>query len=79
MKNLCPKKSNYCFCSLILKGKDNNYICSGISKKPTKYKKDIINLCLSGILSKTKIEMTKDKASFIISVLATSLGHSLNE
>jgi hypothetical protein len=74
----CPKKSNTCKSLLIIKGGKNNYICSGISKKPTKYNKDIIHLCLNGILSKMKIEMTKDEASFIISVLAASLGEAVS-
>jgi hypothetical protein len=75
---ICPKKLKTCKSILIIKGGKNNYICSGISNTPTKYKKDIIHLCLRGILSKIKLEMTKDEASFIISVLAASLGESIS-
>ena len=71
----CPKKNKYCNPSLIFKSIKNNYICSGISNKPSKFKKDYVWLCLNGALSKSAIEMTEGEANAIVSVLAaTSFG-----
>ena len=75
----CPFKNKYCTSILIFKGKKDNFICSGVSKKPTKYKEDIIWLCLKGKLCKTQLEMTKAEAVFIISSLSSTLGEIFSE
>jgi len=69
----CPKKNKYCNPSICFKTIKHNYICSGISSKPTKYKKDIVWLCLKGKFSQTQLELTKGEALGIISVLTGSL------
>lgn len=68
---ICPKRSKHCKSVLYIPAKGNNYICSGISDKPTKYSEDLVWLCLSGKLIKnTKIEMTRDEAFIIIAALS---------
>jgi hypothetical protein len=52
----------------------NNYICSGIHKRPPRYKKDNIKLCLSSTVTKEDFYMTAEEASYIISVLGASVG-----
>ena len=71
--NSCPKKNKYCNQSICFVTSKSNYICSGVSTKPTKYDKDNIWLCLRGALSKTNLEMTYGEALGIISVLTASL------
>ena len=67
----CKKNSKHCSPILCIMAKGTNYVCSGVSKTPTKYKDDKIWLCLSGCLIKnTKIEMTKEEALIIISALS---------
>lgn len=73
----CPKKNKNCSSMLSFHASKNNYICSGINNKPTKYNKDIIKLCLSGFFSKTCIEMTLDEAASIIAVLGASLSETV--
>lgn len=75
----CKKKSKHCTCHLIFQAKGDNFICSGVNTKPTKYEKDIIKLCLNGAFCKRELEMTKGEAAFIIGVLATSLGQAHDE
>lgn len=74
----CPKKNGDCKISLIIKGKADNYICSGINSKPTKYHKDIIQLCLNGFFSKRSIEMTIEEANYISACLNTSIGQEIS-
>lgn len=69
----CPKRSKVCKPSVCFKSSKGNYICSGVSNKPTKFKEDIIWLCLKGKMSKTDLEMTKAETLGIISVLTASL------
>lgn len=75
----CQKKNNYCKPSLIFRAKGNNYICSGINSKPSKYNKDIIQLCLNGVFSKRSIEMTLDEANFISACLNASIGQEISK
>lgn len=67
----CPKRNKYCKPVLCVKAKSKDYVCSGISHKPTKYPEDLVWLCLSGALIKeTKLEMTKDEALIILAALS---------
>lgn len=68
----CIKKNKHCKPSLIFKSIKNNYICSGISTKPSKFKDDTVWLCLKGAISKTALEMTENESKAIVSVLAAS-------
>ena len=73
----CPKKNKYCTPALYLKDK-NYFICTGINKKPTKYKKDIIKLCLRGKYVKDfKIEMTLQEALMISSALSLAASEKI--
>ena len=74
----CIKKNYYCKPSICFKAKGNNFICSGISKKPSKFKEDIVWLCGKGKVAKFDLEMTKSEALALISVLTGSL-FSLNQ
>ena len=49
-----------------------NYICSGISTKPSKFKCDKVWLCLQGKVSRSGIEMTKEEAFGIITALSAT-------
>jgi hypothetical protein len=69
----CPNKCRGCEPIFNLKLNKDNFICSCIKNKGTKYKKDIIWLCLSGVLSKTSLEMTKFEATSLIAALSNSL------
>jgi hypothetical protein len=69
----CLKKSKVCKPSVCFQTIKGNYICSGISSKPSKFGEDRIWLCLKGALAKTSLEMTKGEALGIVSVLAASL------
>jgi hypothetical protein len=73
----CPRKNKHCKCTLLIKARGNNFICSGINSKPTKYKGDAILLCLSGEISNRCIEMTQEEAAYIAAVLCTNLGYQL--
>ena len=72
----CPKKNKNCTQCLIFKCKGNSFICSGINKKPKKYKHDNIQLCLKGELSSSEIQMTKQEACFITSALMATVGQA---
>jgi len=50
-----------------------NYICSGLSTRPSKYKLDCVWLCLKGKYSKTDLEMTRAEATAIVSALTGTL------
>lgn len=69
----CPKKDKNCSPSICFVTSKKNYICSGISSKPTKFEEDKIWLCLKGALSETSLEMTENEVLGIISVLTASL------
>jgi len=69
----CKKHHTYCSPVLVIPSEHGDYICSGISKKPSKYKKDTVWLCLDGNGSwnnKYKIEMTKEEAQIISACLS---------
>lgn len=71
----CPKKNKHCKPCLIFECKGGNYICSGINKKPTKYNKDNVTLCLSGQLANRTLEMTQEEACFIAAAIITTTGN----
>lgn len=71
----CPKKNKNCNPCLIYKCKTNNYICSGINQKPTKYKNDFVTLCIKGKLANRTLEMTVEEACFISSALMATTGN----
>jgi hypothetical protein len=71
----CPRKKKDCTLCLLYKCKGGNFICSGINKKPTKYKNDNITLCLKGQLTNRNIEMTVEEACFIASALVSTVGN----
>jgi hypothetical protein len=73
----CPRNKKKCKSCLIYLCTNKNFICSGLVKKGTKYPGDIIWLCLNGQLSQSFLEMTPKEASYIISVLSSSLSKSL--
>lgn len=72
----CPRKQTECKPSILFRGKGDNLICSGISKKPSRYRKDNVWLCLQGAYGKTYLEMTKQEALMVISALAGSVGNA---
>jgi hypothetical protein len=74
-KIVCPKNDKHCDICLIYKSKGKDYICSGINKKPSIYKGDKIKLCIVAEKSNRVYEMTTEEASFIISVLSSTLGN----
>lgn len=54
----------------------NGYICCGLTAMPSKYKNDIIKLCLSTKQIKAlTIEMTPSEALYIASCLTTTLAN----
>lgn len=70
----CPK-SNKCIPNL-QKFAKGDYICCGFNKKPTKYRHDVIQLCLKGqYLNDLSIEMTPAEALDIASVLTATLAN----
>jgi len=71
----CPRKNKNCKPCLIYQCKGSNFICSGVNKKPTKYKKDYITLCLKGQLANRSIEMTVEEACFIASAIMGTAGN----
>ena len=71
----CPRNNKNCSPCLIYKCKGKNFICSGINKKPTKYKKDFVTLCLKGQLSNRIMEMTVQEACFITSAIMSTTGN----
>jgi len=68
----CPKKEKSCKPSICFMTKKGNYICSGISSKPTKFECDNVWLCLKGKVAESGIEMTKAEALGIISALSAT-------
>ena len=77
----CPKGCKNCKSVLYIPAKGKDYICSGISHKPTKYKKDNIWLCLAGtLIEDMKLEMTREEALIIVSALSLAASDDrLNE
>ena len=63
----CPKKNKFCLPETIERSQvRSQYICVGVNKKPTKWKKDVIKLCLNGEFVKDfTIEMTPEEALLI--------------
>ena len=70
----CPKKIKHCQPCYLLKAKGDNFVCSGVSTKPSIYTKDNLWLCSKGAESKLNIEMTVKEALLICSALNASLG-----
>jgi len=68
----CPRKEKNCKPSICFMTKKGNYICSGISTKPSKFKEDKVWLCRKGKLSQTNVEMTKAEAFGTIAALSAS-------
>ena len=73
MTQFCPKKSKNCKPSILFVTSKKNYICSGVSAKPSKFSEDKIWLCIKGKLSKTAMEMTPNEALGIASALMGSV------
>ncbi len=71
--NVCPRGNKNCEIGLMFRTKKNNYVCSGFNKNPTKYHKDIVNLCSKGFFTEFNMEMTKEEALYIISVLSSTM------
>jgi len=69
----CPQHRKVCKPSICFMSDKANYICSGISSKPSKYQKDCVWLCLKGKYSKTDLEMTRAEATAIVSALTGTL------
>lgn len=66
----CKKKIACCTPVLMIPSGKNHYVCAGISKKPSKYKEDIVWLCLQGKwVEHVKLEMTKEEAQIISACL----------
>ena len=73
----CPKKDKNCKNLFCAKSK-SHYICSGINKKPTKYKKDIVKLCLKGkFVENFNIEMTLGEAALMSAALNVAMSERL--
>jgi len=73
-------KHKRCKQVVTIKGAGDNYICSGINKKPTKYKNDNVWLCLNGEYVKDlKLEMTMDEAFAFMSTLTATLSVMFEE
>lgn len=70
----CPKKNN---CAPYMqKFAKKDYICCGFNKKPTKYKNDVIKLCLCGkYIQNFGIEMTPLEALDIVSCITSTLAN----
>jgi len=69
----CPKDIKVCHPKSLTNAGDD-FICCGITDKPTKYKKDIIKMCLKGkFVPKFTIEMTEQEAICLIKSLATAV------
>jgi hypothetical protein len=69
----CPRNKNICEGCLVYKASGVGFICSGIIKNPSVYKKDKVMLCIKGELTDKMTEMTIEEAGFIISVLASTI------
>jgi len=66
----CPKKSKVCSPAICFMTERGNFICCGVSSKPSKFKQDTIWLCLKGKVAKTALEMTPSEALTIITALS---------
>jgi len=71
--NNCPKKSKVCSPTMCFMTEKKNYICCGISSKPSRFKCDTIWLCLKGKVASTALEMTPKEALTIITALSTGV------
>lgn len=69
----CFKKNNTCKPQLQFLAEGDNFICSGISKKPTSYKKDVVWMCLKGATCKSSLEMTLGEAASVVAVLSSAI------
>ena len=70
----CLKKSKYCTPAKVYRAKNDNYICCGISNKPSKHKDDTVWLCLNGFYCRRRIEMTGFEAAIIADALCHGIG-----
>ena len=53
-----------------------DYLCCGFNKKPKKYRRDVIKLCMHGVYIKEfSIEMTPCEALNIASCITTTLAN----
>ena len=68
-------KCKHCKKSLRIEVNKHNYICAGENKIPKYYKNDLINLCVSGMLTKANFEFTPKETCYLISVLGMVLTH----
>ena len=73
MKQTCIKKSKHCKPSICFITSKNNYICSGVSNKPSKFSEDNIFLCLKGKLCETSLELTSNEALGVTAALLGSV------
>ena len=69
MTQHCLKKLKHCKPSICFITSKKNYICSGVSKKPSKFSEDNVFLCLKGKLCETSLEMTSNEALGVTAVL----------
>lgn len=56
-----------------VEAENHNFICAGIAKRGTKFKKDTVWLCLKGELAESYLEMTPDEAGMIVSGLVRAI------
>ena len=75
----CWRKGKTCTQMLYYTDGKKAVVCSGVNKKPTKYKKDNIWLCLKGhyISRLDRFEMTRGEAYLIISALCAALSEGV--
>ncbi len=70
----CYKKNKFCNPTTQLEN-GGDFICCGLTKKPKKYRKDIVKLCLKGRYVKCfSIEMSPREALLIVRVLVDTIG-----
>jgi hypothetical protein len=60
----CPKEKNCILCSYF--GGRKQFICIGYNRKPEKYKKDIINVCMNGRFTKDFFMQMTPKETLVI-------------
>lgn len=70
----CPRGNKHCKLIQCFAFNNDTFICGGINKKPTEYKKDNVWICLKGALTNRSIEMTVAEAGFIISAMGAVVG-----
>ena len=70
--------SETCECQLLVGAKNGDFICAGHQSKPDSEEQDNIQLCLKGeMLEKPQvIQMTKQEAGYIISVLSMAVANT---